>query len=356
MALKVGGWDTALVYQHPVDQGEQVIPADPADEIPGHSRIIPLAAPFPDEPLEPGRISVSGDAPSQRTEGVLGRIEHLGLDGSLHRPSDAKASALPVGLIGLGFHRQLMLVCLDGFLILLHGLDQIRFSYLVCQFVAKILFGDIIDAVFQEQVHRLFKKRITGCQAVPQQLGRKIHRIFHFVFLQVLFQFILGPVRRPQPFPVKRCPQLVVQRRGTGQLHLIGSQHRKMAAWDFRKGFLLGCRRQGIFRCCRSFLRSCCGFCWSSAFRNRRRRWLWTFRGGRALRSQAFRDLRSAVITEFGVIRQFGAAVHAKHRIILSPSGLEVYSLILWAAAFSWRACISVRTRLARSTWRCSLR
>ena len=210
MALKVGGRDTPLFYQHPVDQGEQVIPADPADEIPSHSWIIPLADPVLDEPLEPGRISVSGDAPSQRTEGILGRIEHLGLDGSLDRPGNAKAPALPVGLIGLGFHRQLMLVCLDGFLIRLHGLDQIRFSYLICQFVAKILFGDIIDAIFQEQVYRLFKKRITGCQAVTQQLGRKIHRIFHFVFLQVLFQFILGSVGCLQSFPVKRRPQLVV--------------------------------------------------------------------------------------------------------------------------------------------------
>ena len=104
MGLKVGGRDTALVYQHPVDQGEQVVPTDPADEVPCHLRIIPLADPVLDEPLEPSRIRIARDAPAQRTEGILSGVEHLGFDGSLHRPGDAKAPALPVGLIGLGFH------------------------------------------------------------------------------------------------------------------------------------------------------------------------------------------------------------------------------------------------------------
>ena len=248
-----------------------------------------------------------------------------------------------------------MLVCLDGFLILLHGLDQIRFFHLICQFVAKILFGDIIDAIFQEQIHCFFKKRITGYHTVFQQPRGKFHWIVHRMFLQVVLQFILGPVRRPQPFPVKRCPQLVVQCRSPGKFHLVFPQHRKMAARCFRKGFLLGCLRQGIFRSCRSFLRSRRIY-WSSALRKVRARWLRTFRDGRSLLSQAFWDLRPAVVTESGIIWQFSAAVHTKHHIILSPAGPEVYSLILWASAFSWRACISVRTRLARSTWRCSLR
>ncbi len=167
------------------------------------------------------------------------------------------------------------------------------------------------------------------------------------MFLQVVTQFLLGPIGCPQPFPVKRRPQLVVQRRGPGKFHLVFPQHREMAA-----GHFLVCRRQGIFCSCRRFLWNG-GFHGSSALRSSRSRRFRAFRGGC---SQVFRDLRPAVVTEFGMIRQFGATVHTKHGIILSFSVPEAYRLILWALAFSWRACISVRTRLARSTWLCSLR
>ena len=80
-------------------------------------------------------------------------------------PVIPKPPTLPVGFIGLGFHRQLLLVCLDGFLVLLHGPDQIRFSHGLCQLVTEIVFGDIIDAIFQEQIHGFFK---NGSQTAIQ--------------------------------------------------------------------------------------------------------------------------------------------------------------------------------------------
>ena len=285
----------AFCDQQTMHLGKEVEPADGADEIAGHGRIVPLCTAGADEVLEPVRIGIARDAAAQRAQGILRRVHHRRLDRTRDSPHDAEAATPPARLVGHLLYRQVLLIVLDGRLVRQHGLDEVRRLDGIIEPVPEVLLRHIVDIVVDQEVHGLLKQRPASAHAVREHLRRELDGFFHRVFLQVLANLIPGQQGKPRPLPIERRPKLVVHRRAARQVHLVFPENREMTA---RYRFLL--------RLCHRSLRI-----WHLLFRSSR---------CRLAIAEPIRDLGPAVKTEFSVIRQLRAAVHAKHYLHLFRS------------------------------------
>ena len=80
----------------------------------------------------------------------------------------------------------------------------------------------------------MFKQGIADRNADIQQLGRKVHRIFHALVFDKILYPIFHAESRFGPFCIERLPKLVLQGCSPGQIDLILSQNSEMSALHFR--------------------------------------------------------------------------------------------------------------------------